>query len=233
MAKASPVCPAEPMDSEAPLFVLYTSGSTGKPKGVKHTTAGYNLFAKKTMEWVFDVRDEDVYWSTADIGWITGHSYVVYGPLSAGVTTLIYEGAPDAPDKDRWWEMIERYRVTILYTAPTAIRTFIKWGDQYVDRHDLSSLRLLGSVGEGINPEAWMWYLREDRRRAVPDRRYLVADRDRRHHDEPAARRDPAEARQLHQAVARHRSRGGRRGRQTGARRRRRLAGDQPSPGRG
>ncbi len=158
MAKASPVCPAEPMDSEAPLFVLYTSGSTGKPKGVKHTTAGYNLFAKKTMEWVFDVRDEDVYWSTADIGWITGHTYVVYGPLSAGVTTLIYEGAPDAPDKDRWWEMIQRYRVTILYTAPTAIRTFIKWGDQYVDRHDLSSLRLLGSVGEGINPEAWMWF---------------------------------------------------------------------------
>ena len=149
MAKASPVCPAEPMDSEAPLFVLYTSGSTGKPKGVKHTTAGYNLFAKKTMEWVFDVRDEDVYWSTADIGWITGHSYVVYGPLSAGATTLMYEGAPDAPDKDRWWEMIERYRVTILYTAPTAIRTFIKWGDEYVDRHDLSSLRLLGSVGEG------------------------------------------------------------------------------------
>ena len=158
MAKASPVCPAEPMDSEAPLFILYTSGSTGKPKGVKHTTAGYNLFAKKTMEWVFDVRDEDLYWSTADIGWITGHTYVVYGPLAAGATSLIYEGAPDAPDKDRWWEMIERHRVTILYTAPTAIRTFIKWGDQYVDRHDLSSLRLLGSVGEGINPEAWMWY---------------------------------------------------------------------------
>jgi acetyl-CoA synthetase len=158
MAKASAVCPAEPMDSEAPLFVLYTSGSTGKPKGVKHTTAGYNLMAKKTMEWVFDIRDEDVYWSTADIGWITGHSYVVYGPLTAGATSLIYEGAPDAPDKDRWWDMIERYRVSILYTAPTAIRTFIKWGDQYVERHDLSSLRLLGSVGEGINPEAWMWY---------------------------------------------------------------------------
>jgi acetyl-CoA synthetase len=160
-AKASPVCPAEPMDSEAPLFVLYTSGSTGKPKGVKHTTAGYNLGVKKTMEWVFDVCDEDVYWSTADVGWITGHSYVVYGPLTAGVTSLIYEGSPDAPDKDRWWDMIERYRVTILYTAPTAIRTFIKWGDEYVDRHDLSSLRLLGSVGEGINPEAWMWYYRK------------------------------------------------------------------------
>ena len=158
MAQAAPDCPAEPMDSEAPLFILYTSGSTGKPKGIKHTTAGYNLFAKKTMEWVFDVRDEDVYWSTADIGWITGHSYVVYGPLAAGATTLIYEGALDAPERDRWWDMIQRYRVSILYTAPTAIRTFIKWGDEYVRRHDLSSLRLLGTVGEGINPEAWMWY---------------------------------------------------------------------------
>ncbi|MEN6493532.1 MAG: acetate--CoA ligase [Thermoguttaceae bacterium] len=151
-------CPAEPMDSEAPLFILYTSGSTGKPKGIKHTTAGYNLFVKKTTEWVFDVRDEDVYWCTADIGWITGHSYVVYGPLTAGATVVMYEGAPDWPDRDRWWELIEKYKVSILYTAPTAIRTFIKWGDEYVDRHDLSSLRLLGSVGEGINPEAWIWY---------------------------------------------------------------------------
>ncbi len=158
MAQAAPDCPAEPMDSEAPLFILYTSGSTGKPKGIKHTTAGYNLFAKKTMEWVFDIRDDDVYWSTADIGWITGHSYVVYGPLAAGATTLLYEGALDTPDRDRWWDMIQRYRVSILYTAPTAIRTFIKWGDEYVRRHDLSSLRLLGTVGEGINPEAWMWY---------------------------------------------------------------------------
>ena len=158
MADASPHCPAEPMDSEAPLFVLYTSGSTGKPKGVMHTTAGYILYAKKTTEWVFDVRDEDVFWCTADAGWITGHSYVVYGPLAVGATTFIYEGAPDWPEKDRWWGIIERYRVSILYTAPTAIRTFIKWGDEYLDRHDLSSLRLLGSVGEGINPEAWMWY---------------------------------------------------------------------------
>jgi acetyl-CoA synthetase len=158
MAKASANCPAEPLDSETPLFILYTSGSTGKPKGVKHTTAGYNLYVKKTMEWVFDLRDEDIYWSTADIGWITGHSYVVYGPLSAGATSVMFEGAPDWPDKDRWWEMVERYRITILYTAPTAIRTFIKWGDEYVEKHDLSSLRLLGSVGEGINPEAWMWY---------------------------------------------------------------------------
>lgn len=158
MAESSPDYPAEPMDSEAPLFILYTSGSTGRPKGIKHTTAGYNLFVKKTMEWVFDIRDEDVYWCTADIGWVTGHSYCVYGPLSAGATTFMYEGAPDWPDKDRWWEIIERYRVNILYTAPTAIRSFIKFGDEYVERHDLSSLRLLGSVGEGINPEAWMWY---------------------------------------------------------------------------
>ena len=155
---ASADCPAEPMDSEAPLFVLYTSGSTGKPKGVKHTTAGYNLFVKKTTEWVFDVRDEDVYWCTADIGWVTGHSYIVYGPLSAGVTTLMYEGAPNWPDEGRFWEIIEKYRVNIFYTAPTAIRAFIKWGDEWVEKHDLSSLRLLGTVGEGINPEAWMWY---------------------------------------------------------------------------
>jgi acetyl-CoA synthetase len=160
MEKASAVCPAEPLDSENLLFVLYTSGSTGKPKGIKHTTAGYNLYAKKTMEWVFDVRDEDVYWSTADIGWITGHTYIVYGPLSAGVTSFIYEGSPDFPNQSRWWEMIERYKINILYTAPTAIRTFIKWGDEFVTKHDLSSLRLLGSVGEGINPEAWMWYHR-------------------------------------------------------------------------
>lgn len=158
MAQASADCPAEPMDSEAPLFLLYTSGSTGKPKGVKHTTAGYNLYAKKTMEWVFDIRHEDVYWCTADIGWITGHTYIVYGPLTAGATSVMYEGAPNWPAEDRWWDIVERYRVNILYTAPTAIRTFIKWGDEHVEKHDLSSLRLLGSVGEGINPEAWMWY---------------------------------------------------------------------------
>jgi len=158
MAEASAECPAEPMDSEAPLFILYTSGSTGKPKGVKHTTAGYNLFAKKTTEWVFDVRDEDVYWCTADIGWITGHSYIVYGPLTAGATTLMYEGAPNWPDEGRFWEIVEKYGVSIFYTAPTAIRAFIKWGDEWIEKHNLSSLRLLGTVGEGINPEAWMWY---------------------------------------------------------------------------
>ncbi|MFT5523380.1 MAG: acetyl-CoA synthetase [Pirellulaceae bacterium] len=155
---ASVDCPATPLDSETSLFILYTSGSTGKPKGIRHTTAGYNLYAKKTFEWVFDHRDDDIFWCTADCGWITGHSYVVYGPLSAGATVLMYEGAPNWPEDDRFWDIIERHRVSILYTAPTAIRAFIKWGDQHVDKHDLSSLRLLGTVGEGINPEAWMWY---------------------------------------------------------------------------
>jgi acetyl-CoA synthetase len=158
MAEADSDCPATPLDSENPLYILYTSGSTGKPKGIRHTTAGYNLYTKKTFEWVFDHRDEDVFWCTADCGWVTGHSYVVYGPLSAGATVVIYEGAPNWPGEDRFWEIIEKYRVTILYTAPTAIRAFIKWGDHHVEKHDLSSLRLLGTVGEGINPEAWIWY---------------------------------------------------------------------------
>jgi acetyl-CoA synthetase len=160
MAKASADCPASPLPSEAPLYILYTSGSTGKPKGIKHTTAGYNLFAKKTFEWVFDHRDDDVYWCTADCGWVTGHTYFVYGPLTAGATCVMYEGAPNAPDESRFWQIIEKYKVTIFYTAPTAIRAFIKWGDHHVTKHDLSSLRLLGTVGEGINPEAWMWYHR-------------------------------------------------------------------------
>ncbi len=150
--------PAVALDSETSLFILYTSGSTGKPKGIRHTTAGYNLWAKRTFQWVFDHRDDDVYWCTADCGWITGHSYIVYGPLSAGATCLMYEGAPNHPAEDRFWDLVEKYKVTILYTAPTAVRAFIKWGDEHVDKHDLSSLRLLGSVGEGINPEAWMWY---------------------------------------------------------------------------
>ena len=168
IAESSAACPAEPLDSESPLFILYTSGSTGKPKGIKHTTAGYNLFVKKTFEWVFDHRDEDVFWCTADIGWVTGHSYVVYGPLSAGATVVMYEGAPNWPDESRFWQLIEKYRVTIFYTAPTAIRAFIKWGDEWVDKHDLSSLRLLGTVGEGINPEAWMWYHRKIGRERCP-----------------------------------------------------------------
>lgn len=161
MQKASAHCPAEPLESEAPLFILYTSGSTGKPKGIKHTTAGYLLYAKQTCDWVFDLRDDDMFWCTADCGWITGHSYVVYGPLANGATILMYEGAPNWPTEGRFWELVERHRVTIFYTAPTAIRSFIKWGDHWVDEHDLSSLRLLGTVGEGINPEAWMWYHRK------------------------------------------------------------------------
>ncbi len=151
-------CPATPLDSETPSFILYTSGSTGKPKGIFHTTAGYNLYTKQTFEWVFDYRDDDVYWCTADCGWITGHSYIVYGPLSAGAQVVMYEGAPNAPNEGRFWEIVERHRVTIFYTAPTAVRAFMKWGDDWVTQRDLSSLRLLGSVGEGINPEAWMWY---------------------------------------------------------------------------
>ncbi len=147
-----------PLDSETPLFILYTSGSTGKPKGILHTTAGYNLWARRTFEWVFDYRDDDIYWCTADCGWITGHSYIVYGPMTAGATCMMYEGAPNHPAEDRFWDLVERHKVTVLYTAPTAVRAFIKWGDEHVDKHDLSSLRLLGSVGEGINPEAWMWY---------------------------------------------------------------------------
>ncbi|MGN6552457.1 MAG: acetate--CoA ligase [Verrucomicrobiota bacterium] len=158
IAQVTADCPAEKMDSEAPLFILYTSGSTGKPKGILHTTGGYLLGAKMTSKYVFDLRDEDVYWCTADIGWVTGHSYVVYGPLANGATSLMYEGAPNFPEPDRFWRIIAKYGVTILYTAPTAIRAFMKWGVEWPKKHDLSSLRLLGSVGEPINPEAWMWY---------------------------------------------------------------------------
>ncbi|HEX3718699.1 MAG TPA: acetate--CoA ligase [Verrucomicrobiae bacterium] len=151
-------CPAEKMESESPLFILYTSGSTGKPKGILHTTAGYLLYAKMTTKYVFDVRPEDVYWCTADVGWVTGHSYVVYGPLANGATSLMYEGAPNHPEPDRFWQIVAKHGVTILYTAPTAIRAFMKWGEQWPEKHDLSSLRLLGTVGEPINPEAWIWY---------------------------------------------------------------------------
>ena len=160
MEDVSADCPAAELDSEHPLFVLYTSGSTGKPKGVLHTTAGYLLGATMTTRWVFDLKDEDTYWCTADIGWVTGHSYIVYGPLSNGATTLMYEGGPNWPDEGRFWSIVEKYRVNIFYTAPTAIRAFIKWGDEFPNKYDLSSLRLLGSVGEPINPEAWMWYHR-------------------------------------------------------------------------
>lgn len=151
-------CPCEAMDSEDLLFILYTSGSTGRPKGIVHTTGGYLTGVYATTKWVFDLKPDDVYWCTADCGWVTGHSYLVYGPMANAATVVMYEGAPDAPDKDRFWRLIEKHRVTILYTAPTAIRAFMKWGDEYPARCDLSSLRLLGSVGEPINPEAWMWY---------------------------------------------------------------------------
>jgi acetyl-CoA synthetase len=151
-------CPAEKMDSEAPLFILYTSGSTGKPKGILHTTAGYLLGAKFTHKYVFDIQDADVFWCTADVGWVTGHSYVVYGPLANGATSLMYEGAPNWPEPDRFWRIVAKYGVNILYTAPTAIRAFMKWGTEWTKKHDLSSLRLLGTVGEPINPEAWIWY---------------------------------------------------------------------------
>jgi acetyl-CoA synthetase len=153
-------CPPEPLDSEHPLFVLYTSGSTGRPKGILHTTGGYLAWTMQTTEWVFDLKEEDTYFCTADVGWITGHSYVVYGPLALGATVVMYEGAPNWPDEARFWKIVEDYRVSILYTAPTAIRAFMKWGEHFPRRHDLSSLRLLGTVGEPINPEAWIWYQR-------------------------------------------------------------------------
>jgi acetyl-CoA synthetase len=158
VADQSTECPAEPMNAEDPLFILYTSGTTGKPKGIVHSQAGYLTAIAATHDYVFDLKDDDVYWCTADIGWVTGHSYIVYGPLANGATSIMYEGAPNHPGLDRLWEIVEDYKCTIFYTAPTAIRAFMKWGDEHVTKHDLSSLRLLGTVGEPINPEAWMWY---------------------------------------------------------------------------
>jgi acetyl-CoA synthetase len=151
-------CPCEPMDSEDLLYLLYTSGTTAKPKGIAHTTGGYLVGVATTHYYIFDVKPDSVYWCAADVGWVTGHSYIVYGPLCNGTTGVIYEGVPDYPDRDRWWAIVERYGVDILYTAPTAIRSHMKWGEEHAQKHDLSSIRLLGSVGEPINPEAWVWY---------------------------------------------------------------------------
>jgi acetyl-CoA synthetase len=160
LAAADAECPAEPMDSEDLLYILYTSGTTGKPKGIMHSSGGYLTQAYATTKWVFDLKEEDVYWCTADVGWVTGHSYIVYGPLANGASVVMYEGAPDYPDRGRFWELVQKYRVTVFYTAPTAIRAFMKWGTEFPAKYDLSSLRLLGTVGEPINPEAWIWYHR-------------------------------------------------------------------------
>ena len=201
-------CPPEPMDAEDLLFLMYTSGTTAKPKGIAHTTGGYLVGVASTHALIFDLKpEEDVYWCAADIGWITGHSYIVYGPLANGATSVLYEGTPDFPDKDRWWEIVERYGVTILYTAPTAIRAHMKWGPEHAAKHDLSSLRLLGIGRRADQPGGVDVVPRAHRRRPDARRRHVVADRDRDGHDHAAARRDDDEAGLGDEAVPRRRGR--------------------------
>ena len=193
-AAASPDCPPEEMSAEDPLFILYTSGSTGKPKGVLHTTGGYLVFTSMTHEYVFDYRDGEIYWCTADVGWVTGHSYIVYGPLANGATTLMFEGVPNYPDPSRFWQVCDKHNVSIFYTAPTAIRALMREGEDYVRKTSRKSLRLLGHGRRADQPRGVAVVLRPCRRAALPDRRYVVADRDRRHPDQPAPRRDAIEA---------------------------------------
>ena len=221
-------CPAEPLDAEHPLFILYSSGSTAKPKGILHTTGGYLTGVAWTTKHVFDLKpEEDVFWCSADVGWVTGHSYIVYGPLLNGATSVMYEGAPDYPDKDIWWKTCEQYGVTIFYTAPTAIRACMKWGAEYPERADLSSASPARQRRRADQPEGVALVLEGDRRRALPDRRHLVADRDRPHHDHDAARSAAVEAGVGRQAAAGDRGEGRRRG---GRRRRHRAGAAHPAP---
>jgi acetyl-CoA synthetase len=194
MEKVSADCPPVEMSAEDPLFILYTSGSTGKPKGVLHTSGGYLVYASMTHQYVFDYHDGDIYWCTADVGWVTGHSYILYGPLANGATTLMFEGIPTYPTASRFWHVVDKHKVNIFYTAPTAIRALMGAGDELRETDEpRKSLRLLGSVGEPINPEAWEWYTASSAK-ALPDRRYVVADGDRRHPDHAAARCDENQA---------------------------------------